>query len=173
MTPFLGMIIAVGFNFAPSGWAFCNGQLLSIASNTALFSLLGTFYGGDGSSTFALPDLRGRTIIHFGQGTGLSSFSIGEVGGTETMTLSVENMPAHTHSLIAENNLSGWPHPSGKVLGAPSSDMYVNTASVTSPVALDPQSISNTGGGAPFSKKPPYLAMNYIIALTGVFPSRN
>src|ERR1041385_3867939 len=103
-TPFLGAICMFGFNFAPRGWAFCNGQILPIAQNTALFSLLGTTYGGNGQTTFALPDLRGRVPIHFGQGPGLSLYDLGQVGGSETVTLTPSTMPAHNHSLACSSD---------------------------------------------------------------------
>lgn len=169
--PYLGEIRMVGFNFAPTGWALCNGQLLSIAQNTALFSLLGTTYGGDGQTTFALPNLQGRMPIHQGSGSGLSPRSIGESGGAEAVTLSVSEMPPHNHLLsgtdkvatsrdVANNTLArSWPGPAYR----PEPATVVAHAS----------SISSTGGGLPHDNMPPFLAVNFIIALQGIFPSRD
>jgi microcystin-dependent protein len=188
--PFLGMIILVGFNFAPQGWAFCNGQLLPINQNTALFSLLGTQYGGNGVTTFALPDLRGRVPLGFGQGAGLSNYVQGQVGGVETVTLTINQMPIHTH-VIAPGSLSGTPRvknaagnrqtPVGNVPAieaagvtatysdqAPDASMAAGTITISgSPTA------ANAGAGQPFPVVQPYVAMNYCIALQGIFPSRN
>ncbi|MEK7857261.1 MAG: tail fiber protein [Acidobacteriota bacterium] len=176
--PFIGQIIMFGGNFQIRGWAFCNGQLLSIAQNTALFSLLGTTYGGNGQTTFALPDLRGRAPVHFGQGPGLSNYSLGQVGGTETQTITQNQMPAHNHQVLtnssngnassAENNFIALPVLSGATPTAVNG--YRTTQDGTT---MNPQSISIAGGSQPLPIRPPYLALNYLIALEGIFPSRN
>ena len=164
--PFLGSILLFGGNFAPRGWAFCNGQLLPINQNTALFSLLGTTYGGNGQTTFALPDLRGRTPIHFGQGPGLSNYSEGEMGGAESVTLISTQMPAHQHTQPASNGDEGTNRPNGAV---PARGGVYTPASDGS--ALAPTTIA--GGNQPHENSAPFLALNYIIALEGIFPSRN
>jgi len=173
--PFIGQILLVGFNFAPQGWALCNGQLLSISQNAALFSLLGTFYGGDGISTFGLPDLRGRAPVHQGQGPGLSNYVIGEVTGAESVTLLSNQMPQHNHFVNAVNSPGNAGSPSGALLaetatrGAVSGDTYSSSPTNTT---LAPNAVSLTGGSQPHNNIQPVLVMNYIIALTGIFPSR-
>lgn len=164
--PFLGSIILFGGNFAPRGWAFCNGQLLPIAQNTALFSLLGTTYGGNGQTTFALPDLRSRVPVHFGQGPGLSSYSLGQSAGAETITLTQAEMPAHAHTQPASNANQTTNRPNGAVPAK--GGVY---AGATDGSQLDPT--TPVGGSQPHSNLQPYLAMNYIIALEGIYPSRN
>lgn len=178
--PFIGEIRAFGFNFAPRGWAFCNGQLLPIAQNNALFSLLGTIYGGDGRTTLALPDLRGRSMVQFGQGAGLSNIPIGARGGSERVTLTTANLPPHSHSaeLHAENEIADKPGPNGKMLAKPNGvNIYMNPrdALTADNQIMAPGSvvIGNTGGGQSFDSRSPYLAVNLCIALTGVFPSRS
>lgn len=177
--PFLGQIMLVGFNFAPVGWAFCNGQLLSISQNTALFSLLGTTYGGDGVSNFALPDLRGRAAVGFGNGAGFTPYTLGEITGTETVTLTASQMPAHSHLVGANAANATVASPSGADLAQslePSGrGTPVNTYStppMTKPVALDPATVQQSGGSQSHSNIQPCLACNYIIALQGIFPSR-
>lgn len=161
-------------NFAPKNWAFCNGQLLPIAQNTALFSLLGTTYGGNGQTNFALPNLQGRVPIGAGNGAGLPSVLLGEVGGAASVTLGVVNLPAHNHSMQVNNNITG--------MSATAVGNYLNSktesgesvASVgSSVVTLNPATISNAGGGQPFDNRQPYLGMNFIICMFGIFPSRN
>jgi microcystin-dependent protein len=177
--PFLGQIMLVGFNFAPQGWAFCNGQLMSISQNTALFSLLGTTYGGNGTTTFALPDLRGRAAVGFGQGPGLSNYDLGQSTGTETVTLTVGQIPAHSHLVAANAAAATVPSPSGADLAQtvePGSRNAFNTYStppITAPVTLDPATVQPSGGSQPHANIQPVLAMNYIIALQGIFPSRS
>jgi microcystin-dependent protein len=170
--PFLGMIIIVPYNFAPRGWAFCNGQILPIAQNTALFSLLGTTYGGNGQTTFALPDLRGRWPNSSGQGPGLSSYDLGQVGGTESTTMTINQMPAHNHNsttpATAADGNSIDPA-AGAVFGAGQSIYKVGAATIQ----MSPTPTSLTGGSQPFSILQPYLTLNYCIALEGIFPSRN
>jgi microcystin-dependent protein len=177
--PFLGEIRLVGFNFAPVGWALCAGQILPINQNTALFSLLGTTYGGNGTTNFALPDLRGRAALGFGQGPGLSNYDLGQSTGTETVTLTVGQMPAHSHLVGANAANATVASPSGADLAQslePSGrGTPVNTYStppMTAKVTLDPTTVQPSGGSQPHSNIQPVLAMNYIIALQGIFPSR-
>ena len=167
--PFLGQIAVVGFNFCPTGWAETNGQLISISSNTALFSLLGTTYGGDGRTTFALPDLRGRVVIGDGNGAGLTPHVEGESSGTETNTLTVGQIPAHSHTLSASTAAASKTDPTGSFLAA--SGEYRKNA--TAPANLAATSVGTTGGGQPVNNMQPYLVMKVCIAVTGVFPSRN
>ena len=164
--PFLGMIMLFGGNFAPSGWALCNGQLLSIQQNTALFSILGTTYGGNGTSNFALPDLRGRVPVHFGQGPGLSNYSEGEVGGSESVTLQTTEMPPHQHTQPATEGVQTTNRPNNALPAE--GGVYAGTSDGS---ALAPT--SSAGGGQPHENRQPYLTMNYCIALQGIFPSRN
>ncbi|UWQ09217.1 tail fiber protein [Aliiroseovarius crassostreae] len=169
MEPFLAQIMLFGGNFAPRGWAFCDGQLLPISSNSALFSLLGTIYGGDGRTTFALPDLRGRAPIHAGTGPGLSPRRLGEKVGVEDVTLNVTQMPSHNHGLMVANQPADNSRPSADMLGR--AEIY--TSNLTSPTPLAAQSIANAGGGQSHENMQPSIAMNYIIALQGIFPSRS
>jgi microcystin-dependent protein len=174
MEPFIGQLMLVGFNFAPRGWAFCNGQLLSIAQNTALFSLLGTTYGGDGITTFALPDLRGRAPLHFGQGPGLSNYVQGESTGSESVTLLITNLPAHNHPVLANNGVGNTNSPEGAVLAGygssvPPEGPYTNASANTT---LSPSAVGPTGGSQPMSVLQPLLVLNWIIATEGIFPSR-
>jgi microcystin-dependent protein len=180
LEPFIGEIMLFAGNFAVRGYALCDGQILSIAQNTALFSILGTTYGGNGQTTFALPDLRGRSPMHFGQGPGLSSRSLGEVAGHESNSLNINQMPAHNHGLnvstVAANAIS----PAGKILAEVNgsledgSGVTMNAFTNTSSNAVAaPASIGLAGGSQPFDNMAPYLALNYQIALEGVFPSRN
>jgi microcystin-dependent protein len=177
MEPFLGSLLLVPYNFAPTGWALCNGQLLPISQNTALFSLLGTTYGGDGVSTFALPDLRGRVPISAGQGPGLQPYQLGQNGGAETATLGVNQLPAHNHNVNTVSGAGTSKSPANQLLatstgasvaGAP--DIYASTQPSST---LAPNAVSSTGGGQPFSVLSPYLTFNWIIALQGIYPSRN
>lgn len=166
-TPFLGEIRMFGFQFAPSGWALCNGQLLSIAQNNALFALLGTIYGGDGVSTFALPNLEGRVPIHQGQGNG-SAHTIGQPGGSETATLSIAQLPAHNHSVLAHKGAGKSTAPTNNVPAATNGDNY----NATGNVAMNAAMIGQTGSGQPFGVVQPYLTVNFCIALQGIFPSQ-
>ncbi|MFK8104859.1 MAG: phage tail protein [Saprospiraceae bacterium] len=187
MEPFIAEIIMFGGNFAPRGWAFCNGQLLAIAQNTALFSLLGTTYGGDGRTTFALPDLRGRTPIHPGTGPGLRTWKLGERGGTETNTLNLLQLPAHGHSLATgtasvsigvNQEEPSSDEAAGKVLGSTDGNIIYNNSPADgvlgggSNVTLGGMS-ANTGASQPINNIQPSLGINYIIALQGIFPSRS
>ena len=172
MDPILGSILLFAGNFEPLGWAFCNGQLLSIAQDTALFSLLGTTYGGDGQTNFALPDLRGRVPIHFGQGPGLSNYDLGQSGGAENTTLTLNNLPPHNHSLNAVSEAGSTSAPAGAYLGNTGAlDKEYNTTGTV--VTMNAGAIGATGQSQPFDNLPPYLAINYVIALQGIFPSRN
>ena len=169
--PFLGMIAIYGFNFAPRGWAMCNGQILPIAQNTALFSLLGTTYGGNGQTTFALPNLQSRVPIHFGQGPGLSSYALGQAAGTETDTLTINQMPAHNHLVNVNAADADSGKVAGRVLANASGLNYLQAPDGSN--TMNQQTISLTGGNQPFPILQPYLALNFCIALEGIFPSRN
>ncbi len=168
--PFIGMIVGFGGNFAPRGWALCQGQLMSIAQNTALFSILGTTYGGNGQSTFALPDLRGRYPMQQGTGPGLSPYVLGEQGGVETVTLITTQMPMHNHLINASTEDAGAKNPNGQVLATTTASAYVATPIDTT---MNPQSIGLAGGSQPHENMSPFLAINFLIALEGIFPSRN
>jgi|ERR1044072_5805785 microcystin-dependent protein len=173
--PFLGMIIIVPYNFAPRGWAFCNGQILPIAQNTALFSLLGTTFGGNGQTTFALPDLRGRVPNSSGQGPGLSSYDLGQVGGVESETMTINQMPAHNHMAACLQGDATSPRPANGFLATLNVPSDANSLlyATTSDSLMAPTMITNTGGSQPFSTLQPYLTLNFCIALEGIFPSRN
>lgn len=189
MEVFLGTIQAFGFNFAPRGWANCSGQMMSIAQNSALFSLLGTTYGGNGQTTYGLPDLRGRAGLNMGQGPGLSMYNIGQIAGTENTTLLVTNMPAHTHAATATMGVQvagtaskplNTPSDTNKYLGASggaAGSATIWSDALNSPVTMGGTSGSVTVGPAgnsqPLSLLNPYLALNFCIALEGIFPSRN
>jgi microcystin-dependent protein len=166
-TPFMGEIKLIAWNFAPKGWSFCDGQFLPINQNQALFSLLGTSYGGDGRTTFALPDLRGRTPIHMGGG-----HLIGDVGGEAFHTLTESEMPQHLHLLQATSATATTNIPDGTLVLANSApnDLYTGAAAL---VALIPSTVSNVGGSQPHENRQPLLALNFIVALQGAFPSRN
>lgn len=190
MDPILGQILPFGFNFEPRGWAYCQGQLMAISANTALFSLLGTTYGGDGRSTFALPDLRGRVMVGMGQGPGGSNYVIGSAGGSETTTLTTSNLPAHNHpasfggssvTVKASSTAGSSPSPSsrGNVLGSlttgslynnstPDVALNVGTDGVTGTVT-----VGNAGSNVAFNNMQPFLTVNLCIATVGIFPSRN
>ncbi len=175
--PFLGEIRMFGFNFAPQGWAFCNGQLLSISQNDALFALLGTTYGGNGVSTFGLPNFQSRVPIHQGQGSGLSPYVIGAFGGVENVTLTVAQTAAHTHLVYADGDVpsNNSPSPSGNALAtfATGGDIYATAAGLKKAVTMNPLMIAAAGGGQPHPNIQPFLVVNFCIALQGIFPSRN
>lgn len=165
--PFLSEIKIVSFNFPPKGWALCNGQLLPINQNQALFALLGTTYGGNGQTNFALPNLRGRVPIHFD-----ASHNLGEAAGSTSVTINIQQLPTHMHALQATNqdvvaNRTG--DPAGNFLG-PANNQYGQPANLTT---LHPSSVSSVGGSQPHNNMMPYLVLNFIIALQGIFPSRN
>ena len=170
--PFVAEIRIFPFNFAPKGWAFCNGQLLPISQNTALFSLLGTTYGGDGKSTFALPNLQGSAAMHPGQGPGLSLRDLGEIGGVETVTLLNSEIPVHNHSLRANSTAGDLPNPGPTHSLARSSPFIYKTPPVNSPKLLALESVGVTGQSLPHNNMQPYLTLNFNLALQGVFPPR-
>ena len=170
MDPILGQIILFAGSFAPVGWAFCNGQLLPIQQYAALFSLLGTVYGGDGRTTFALPDLRGRAPIHFGQGNGLSAYALGATGGTENVTLLSSQMPMHAHgfSIACDNSGASETDPTNNCMGTGGSQIY----SKTSNAAMQQGASTSAGNNQPHENRAPFIAMNYIIAVNGLFPQK-
>lgn len=168
--PFVAEIRIFPGNFAPTGWATCDGQLLPISQNTALFSLLGTMYGGNGLSTFALPDLKGRSPMHHGQGPGLSVRDIGESSGSETVTLLMSETPVHSHSLKAVGDVGDVNTPTGNSISrSAGASVYGTTGSVT---PMSPQAIGISGSGFPHNNRQPLLTLTFIIALQGVFPPR-
>lgn len=172
MDPFIGEIKLVPYNFAPQGWALCQGQILPIAQNTALFSLLGTTYGGNGQTTFALPDLQGRAIIHTGQGPGLSPVDLGEESGVESVTLLTNQMPAHTHAFQVQSGNATDLGSSGNFVAKSTGSVgsiYGTSAGGTMPT----NTIQPVGGNQPHSNMQPYLVLNYCIALQGIFPQRS
>jgi microcystin-dependent protein len=168
--PLLGEIMLVPYNFAPRGWAFCSGQILPIAQNTALFSLLGTTYGGNGQTTFALPDLRGRCALSSGQGPGLSNYSLGQLSGTETVTLIGNQLPIHSHTVAAVDDDATASTPTNALPANIVAKGYSKAAGNTN---MNPTMIGGGGGNQPHPNLQPYLALNYCIALEGIFPSRN
>ncbi len=171
MTPFLGQLQAFGFNFAPRGWAKCEGQLLAISQYNALFSLLGTMYGGDGRTTFGLPDLRGRSIVGIGTGPGLSNIRQGEKGGAENANLTINNLPNHNHSVkVAVNTDPGSEAASTGILASRAGGYAEDP---TSGAVLGGVSETSVGGSQPFNIRSPYLGIEVCIALEGVYPSRN
>lgn len=170
--PYIGELILFAGNFCPSGWASANGQLLPIAENDALFNLLGTTYGGDGQTTFALPDLRGRAPVHIGQGPGLSNVVEGEQGGAETVTLNMHQIPAHNHPLLGSSNVGTQLSPQGS-LPAVKDRITSYTLPGNNEVPMANDSIGSAGGNQPVEIRSPYLAMTWCIALFGVFPSQN
>lgn len=167
MTDFyIGEIRTISFNFPPTGWAFCNGQTLPINQNQALFSILGTWFGGNGVTTFCLPDLRGRMPIHQG-----SSYLVGEAGGEESHTLTINEMPTHLHPAMAASTVTG-PSPNGTTWGpSPSAGEQLYAPSPS--VAMSPGALGLAGGSQPHENRPPFLVLNFIIALTGIYPSRS
>lgn len=171
--PFVAEIRIFGFNFAPIGWAFCNGQLLPISQNTALFSLLGTTYGGNGVSTFALPNLQGNAAMHPGQGPGLTNHFPGEVGGSATVALLPGELPSHVHGVnvaATSDAIADRSNAAGNVLAKPVDSSYAATGINTT---MHPASTSVAGASAPHNNMQPYLVLNFCIALQGIFPPRN
>ncbi len=175
--PFIAEIRAFGCNFAPRGWAFCDGQIIGIAQNTALFSLLGTTYGGNGQTTFALPDLRGRSPMHWGNGAGLSPYVIGEMSGTPTVTLLQTEMPSHAHVVNTATATV-----SAQAVGTPTATTFIGNSkpdklfSDASPApnsTFSIKAIGIAGGSQPHNNMQPYLAINFCIATEGIFPARN
>ena len=172
MDVFTGSIVAFGFNFAPRGWAKCDGQLMAISQNSALFSLLGTMYGGDGRTTFGLPDLRGRTAIGAGTGPGMQGRSQGARGGTQSVTLNIGHMPSHTHAMHAETKPADSKNPNNAMLAITETNVYTAPDPVNNRV-MAAESITATGGNQSFDNEGPYLAINWCICLYGIYPSRN
>ncbi len=182
MEGFIGEIKMFGGNFAPRGWALCEGQLLAISDNTALFSILGTIYGGDGRTSFALPDLRGRAPVGAGQGPGLSPHRQGQRGGTEVVSLNTGQLPAHSHEVTAltstlkcNNKEATESIGEGQTFGKAAVNIFnEETANLNMNITLTASGeVGNTGGSQPHDNMPPYLGMNYIICTQGIFPSRN
>ncbi len=175
--PYLGEIRMFAGNFAPRYNAYCAGQLMNISQNSALFSLLGTYYGGNGTTTFALPDLRGRIPVCMGQGNGLSNYNIGQQGGAEIVTLNSNQMPMHNHMMHANSTNASLPTPGGNMpssIGSPFTGFWVTPANATgSPIALNQNALANTGNSQAHENRMPFLTISIIIALQGVFPSRN
>ena len=172
-SPFLAEIRMFGFNYNPRGWAFCNGQLLAFSQNTALFSLLGTTYGGDGRTTFALPNLQGSFPVTSGQGAGFSQYVLGQVGGTTAVTLLSTQLPAHTHTMNAQNANGNSVSPVGNMtaqFGLRTAGENYGSDATTTPLTAG--AVSVTGGSQPHNNLPPYLAVNYCIAMQGIFPQR-
>ncbi|MEO0868046.1 MAG: tail fiber protein [Cyanobacteria bacterium J06642_11] len=173
--PFIGEVRIFAGNFAPRGWAFCNGQLLPIEQNTALFSILGTNYGGDGRRTFGIPDLQGRAPMHPGRGPGLTNRRLGQKVGAETITLNSMDIPAHAHAIKADKidrSPAESNDPSNRILGATTSANY-KTASFGNLVRMSNQALSSAGGGQSHNNMQPFLAINFVIALQGLYPSRS
>lgn len=175
--PYLGEIRMFAGNFSPKNNAFCAGQLLSIAQNSALFSLLGTQFGGDGVNTFGLPDMRGRLPVCYGQGGGLSNYVMGEQTGTESVTLLLNQLPMHNHMIIASSTTGNQAAPGGNMpagASAPFTGLWIaDSAKTGNPIQMDPASLAMTGGNLSHENRMPALAINFIIALMGIFPSRN
>ena len=172
-SPFVAEIRIFPFNFAPKGWAFCDGQILPLSQNTALFSLLGTTYGGDGKSNFALPNLQGCAALNAGQGAGLSLYDLGETGGEQTVTLLSSEMASHNHPSSCASPPGSLPSPAGNawaVVGGRNAKAYATAGG--SQVNMSPGAIGPTGGSQPHNNMPPYLTLNFCIALQGVYPPR-
>lgn len=171
--PFIGQITLFAGNFAPRGWALCQGQILAIESNESLYSLIGTTYGGNGTTTFGLPDLRGRIPVGIGRGTGLSQWAIGERQGTETTVLNINQMPSHSHPLQASSDTGDNTDPTGRILATDAADEKPYEPTAEQPQALLNSAVLNVGNNQPHDNRAPWMALNYIIALLGIFPSRN
>jgi microcystin-dependent protein len=170
--PYVGEIRLFAGNFAPAGWNFCNGAVLPISEFETLFNLIGTTYGGDGQQTFQLPDLRGRVPVHQGTGSGLSNYVIGQVGGRETVTLTINQMPSHRHA-VASTAAATRDTPAGNVLGSPGATGQVYTAATGGSGALASAANAAAGGSQPHENMMPTLCVNFIISLFGIFPSQN
>lgn len=168
--PYIGQIMVFGGTFAPQGWALCDGSLLPISQYDALFSLIGTTYGGDGQTTFALPDLRGRAALHQGQGPGLSGYSLGQSGGEEAVTLTANQLSPHSHPVLGHSGAGDNAHPAGAVWAASSPNLY--TAGAAANAAMDATLIAPSGGSQPHDNMLPFLTLNFCIALEGIYPSQ-
>ncbi len=171
--PSIGQLMVVGYNFCPAGWFSTEGQLLPISQYSALFSLIGTTYGGNGQTTFALPDLRGRAPAHFGQGPGLPNVNLGQQMGVDQTALTISQMPAHSHSFLASSNSDNASTPAGNALGTFAAGRHVYAAGNSQTVAMSSQSIGSMGDGQPFDAHQPSLGMRFCIAFEGIFPQRN
>ncbi|MGA8807997.1 MAG: tail fiber protein [Thermoanaerobaculia bacterium] len=170
--PFVGEIRMFGGSFAPAGWAMCDGQLIPISQNDVLFNLIGTTYGGDGEETFALPDLQGRIPLHMGQGPGISqSYQIGEQGGVESVTITSNTTPIHSHAFLASGDSADNPNVGGNVIGTPPQLQWLYASNATTP--FNSQSISQVGGNQPHENMMPFLVITFIISLFGIFPTQN
>ena len=168
--PFVGEIRLFAGNFAPLGWAFCDGQLLSIAQNEVLFNLIGTTYGGDGQNTYALPDLRGRVPVHQGN-NGQSNYIVGQEGGAETVTLAPGQMPQHTHAMLASTSPASITHGPSEVLGSSTAMNFYGTGAPN--MAMDPNAVTKVGSSLPHENMPPFVALSYIVSMFGIFPSQS
>jgi len=168
--PFVGEIRMFAGNFAPRGWAFCDGQLLAINQNDALFSLFGTIYGGDGRTTFGLPDLRGRVPVHAGSGPGLSTVNIGHKGGVENETLTVAQLPSHSHTAQGQSASAGSTRPAGSGVARPDRNLYRDSGTA---VAMNAAAVTSVGGSRSHTNLQPFLCVHFIVALFGIYPSRH
>lgn len=168
--PFIGEVTMFGFNYSPRGYAFCNGQLLPIAQNQALFSILGTTYGGNGTQTFGLPDLQGKSPMHVGQGPGLSPVALGQTGGESSHTLLLSEMPTHSHLVTASSVAADLSLPTSNYFATGGQSVY---SSAAADVALSSAALTSIGGNQGHNNMPPYSVLNFCIALVGTFPSRN
>jgi microcystin-dependent protein len=167
--PFIGEIRMFGGSFAPNGWVFCSGQLMPISENDALFTLIGTTYGGDGQETFAIPDLQGRVPLHAGAGPDGNTYQLGEKGGVESVTLTIQQIPSHNHAVIGSKTTAVSQLPGGNVAAQSTGQVYT---SANSPINLSPQSIQPVGGSQPHENMQPYLVISFILSLFGVFPTQ-
>ncbi|MDX2067072.1 MAG: tail fiber protein [Haliscomenobacter sp.] len=170
MDGYIGQILLFAGNFAPRNWAYCQGQIISIAQNSALFAILGTTYGGNGQTTFALPNFSSRTPVGVGQGNGLQNVSLGEMRGAETFTLTTSNMPSHSHTLYGTDVDGNVNVPTNALLAKNGDNSYLNTGGQG---MMANATIGMTGAGQPFNNRQPYLGINFVICLYGIFPSRN
>jgi microcystin-dependent protein len=170
MEAFVGQLLLVPYNFAPLGWMFCQGQLVSIAEYSALYNLIGTTFGGDGQNTFALPNLNGRTVLGMGTAVTGTNYPIGQVGGVESVTISPTTMPQHTHPLSAAGQTGNYTHPAGSLLGDGQNIYHSGTPHAT--VQLNAASIGPLGGSQPHENRQPYLTFNWIISMNGIYPSQ-
>lgn len=170
--PFIGEIKIVGFDYAPVGWALCDGAELAISQNVALFSIIGTTYGGDGTTKFNLPDIRGRVPVHAGRGADTITYSVGQKAGAETVALTVETMPMHNHALFTSSTAATSKSPANSVPAMTTTNLYATTTGNNNTV-VNPNALASAGGGKAHENRMPYLALLYIIALEGVFPMRN
>lgn len=176
-SPFVGEIRMCGFSFAPVNWAMCNGQSVNISDNAALYNLIGTTYGGDGVNTFNLPNLQGRVCVNQGQGTGLSQYVMGQVAGTESVTLTTQQLALHNHPLFASNNTVTTNLPAGNIIGtgptSPAAQNFYTSGSPTATGNMAPTTLTNTGSSQPHENRMPWLNITFIIALFGIYPTQS